>query len=78
MPLKTRRTFTASFTGDLRTAVEVAHEAHAASPLLLMGYSLGANVVSTFLAEDGSAAPVAGAVTLSNPWDLFACDQHLT
>lgn len=45
--------------------------------LLLMGYSLGGNVLIKFLAEHGSDFPILGAVAVSVPIDLAAAQRRL-
>lgn len=46
--------------------------------VVMVGYSLGANIVVKWLAEtDHNLDGLAGAVTVSNPWDLQACCEHL-
>ncbi len=48
------------------------------SRVVMVGYSLGANIVVKWLAETGQNLDgLAGAVTVSNPWDLQACCEHL-
>lgn len=46
--------------------------------IVMVGYSLGANIVVKWLAETSqSLSRLAGAVSVSNPWDLQACCEHL-
>ncbi len=48
------------------------------SRVVMVGYSLGANIVVKWLAQtDQNLDGLAGAVTVSNPWDLQACCEHL-
>ena len=42
-----------------------------------MGWSLGANILTNFLGEEGENAKLAGAVAMCNPFDLNACDAAL-
>ena len=49
-----------------------------ASRVVMVGYSLGANILVKWLAETAAnLSGLAGAVTVSNPWDLQACCSHL-
>ena len=71
------QTCSAGFTGDLRTAVAVVRAAYAGQPLMLGGLSMGGNIVCKYLAEEGAECPAVAAFTLSNPYDLSACDYHM-
>jgi len=57
-------------TGDLHAVVAHLRARHPAAPMLCIGYSAGSNVLIKYLAEAGSDAPVAGAVSVSNAYDL--------
>ena len=48
-----------------------------AGGLFLMGFSLGANMLLKFLAEEGRDFPIRGAVSVSAPVDLQAAQQRL-
>lgn len=48
------------------------------SRVVMVGYSLGANIVVKWLSETQlNLDSLAGAVVVSNPWDLKACCSHL-
>ena len=49
----------------------------ARSETLRRGWSLGANILTNFLGEEGENAKLAGAVAMCNPFDLNACDAAL-
>ncbi|MGD1878271.1 MAG: YheT family hydrolase [Kiloniellaceae bacterium] len=65
--------------GDLRDALLELREAGVdfGAGLYLMGYSLGANLLLRFLAEEGTAFPVTAAVSVSAPIDLKAAQVCL-
>ena len=70
-----RAQYHAGRTGDLADALaglDVPPEG-----LVLMGYSLGANMLLKFLAERGTAFPVRAAVAVSAPIDLAATARRL-
>ncbi|MBS2035291.1 alpha/beta hydrolase [bacterium] len=49
-----------------------------ASQIVVVGYSLGANITVKWLAETRQdLAALAGAVVVSNPWNLQKCCSHL-
>ncbi len=59
-------------TEDLQDALLALDPATLADGLLLVGYSLGANMLLKFLAELGREIPVRGAASVSAPIDLAA------
>ena len=42
----------------------------AGAVLVAAGYSLGANILTRYLGEEGAAAPLAAAASLCNPFNL--------
>ena len=70
-PVTTAQFYSASFTEDLRCVV-----AHVAStlppgvPLFAAGWSLGANILTRYLGEEGEQTPLAAAVAMCNPFNL--------
>ncbi|VEU36426.1 unnamed protein product [Pseudo-nitzschia multistriata] len=86
--LSTPRSYTAAYTGDLRSLVNQISArmmggaecnvtaATASAPLFLVGNSLGANLLTKYLGEEGLAGTlprsVAAGVTLGNPFVLRA------
>merc|ERR1719454_2779237 len=76
-PLTTPQFYSASFTGDVRAVVDELATRWPGAPLFAVGWSLGANILTNFLGEEGKAAKLAGAVAMCNPFDLNACDDAL-
>lgn len=74
-----RGQYHAGRSGDLRDALLALQQAGVAfdAGLYLMGYSLGANMLLRFLAEEGADFPVAAAVSVSAPIDLKAAQVRL-
>ncbi len=64
---------------DLRNAIGTLRRRGDLSglPWFAVGYSLGGNMLLKYLAEEGRAAPLAAAVTVSVPLDLAACSARL-
>ena len=60
---------------DLRDALEALDPA--AAGLILVGYSLGGNMLLKFLTEHGGAFPIRAAATVSAPIDLAATARHI-
>jgi predicted alpha/beta-fold hydrolase len=80
-PNRLQRLYHSGDTGDARMVLEHLVEAHPDVPLLLAGVSLGGNVLLRLLAEYGGrnsvAGHVAGAATLSVPYDLARSAEFL-
>lgn len=66
-----------SFTDDLAYMIEQVHQTHPHSPIYLSGFSLGANVVTRYLADQGGHAytkyNVWGGAAHAVPMDLTKC-----
>lgn len=73
------RAYHSGETGDLGFVLEGLRSRFPDRPLLLVGFSLGGNVVLKYLGETGSDEPtgVAGAVAVSVPYDLDAGARRL-
>ena len=73
-PNRTARSYHSGATDDLREVL--ARVLPEYEKTVLVGFSLGGNLVLKYLGEEGAAAPVAGAVAISVPVDLAdACDR---
>lgn len=64
-------------TADLRDALVALDPALSADGLLLLGYSLGGNMLLKFLAEHAAALPVRAAAAVSAPLDLAAAARRI-
>ena len=65
-----------AYTGDLHQALHHIHARLPTSPLILIGYSLGANVVSRYVGEHPDETVVTACVAVSNPWDcVHSCRE---
>ena len=47
------------------------------SHVCAVGWSLGANILVNYLAEEGSKTALVAAASVCNPFDLLRCDQNL-
>lgn len=77
--MTTPRGYNAAYTGDLRTVVQLVEDRLKADlhiPVFLVGNSLGANLVTKYLGEEGWSRSlpncIAGGVTLGNPLDIHS------
>ncbi|TKA24144.1 hypothetical protein B0A50_06884 [Salinomyces thailandicus] len=62
--------YNARATWDVRQVVKWARKTWPNRPLYGIGYSLGANILTNYLGEEGDACPLRAAVIVSNPWKL--------
>ncbi|KIW26878.1 uncharacterized protein PV07_06672 [Cladophialophora immunda] len=69
--------YNARATWDMRQTVKWLRKTFPNRPLFGMGFSLGANIITNYLGEEGSDCPLKAAVILSNPWDLSAANLAL-
>jgi predicted alpha/beta-fold hydrolase len=64
-------------TSDLRDALAALDPALTADGVFVMGFSLGGNLLLKFLGEQGTAAPIRAAATVSAPIDLAAAARRI-
>ena len=69
-PNRLPRSYHSGDTGDLDAVVRLLRQREPQTPLAVAGYSVGGNVLLKWLGEQGSHAPVAGAVAVSVPFEL--------
>jgi predicted alpha/beta-fold hydrolase len=75
-----RKAYHAGCSADVRAALEAIHASSPASPITLLGFSLGGNV-SLKLAGEAAAQPIAGlraVAAVGPPIDLIRCQRLLT
>lgn len=69
-----------AYTDDLRQVVSNLSARLPLAPLLAVGFSLGANILTKFVGEEGlagRAAPFAAVVAIANPFDFLHGARHL-
>lgn len=71
------RGYCAGDTADLAHVVDWLHRREPATPLAVIGYSLGGNVLLKWLGEAGCAAPLRAAVAVSVPFVLDTVARRL-
>jgi predicted alpha/beta-fold hydrolase len=78
-PNRLRRSYHSGETGDLRFVLDVLARRFPDSPLGIIGFSLGGNVLLKWLGEEGAAAVprVLACVAVSVPFDLGVCATTL-
>lgn len=75
--ITTPRLFNARATWDVRQLVKFLRTAFPNRPLYAVGFSLGANILTNYVAEEGSECVFKAAVACSNPWNLEICNVGL-
>ncbi len=74
---RTREQYHAGRTGDLFDVMTVLAAKAPARGILLVGFSLGGNMVLKFLAEHSGRFPIAAALSVSAPIDLAAASRRM-
>jgi len=74
---QTRQFYHAGRSADLERILQSLAPALTQHSIVLVGYSLGANLVLKYLAEQGAAAPVLAAISISAPIDLHAAQRRI-
>lgn len=68
--LSSPKNYCGAFTEDIRRVVRHLKTLLPTSPIFLVGFSLGANLLVKYLGEEGRDCVVAGAVSVCNPFDF--------
>ncbi|SAM03354.1 hypothetical protein [Absidia glauca] len=76
--LKTPQLFCGAYTEDARVAFKrIARQMKPGTPLIAIGFSLGANILVKYLGEEGDQAPVTAAISVANPFDFVRSSEYL-
>ncbi|CAI9304380.1 unnamed protein product [Lactuca saligna] len=78
VPLTSDCFYTAGKSDDLGEVVKYLYHKQPDTPIYAVGTSLGANILVKYLGEEGDNVPLAGAASISNPWDLLIGDRFFT
>lgn len=69
--------FNARATWDVRQFVKWARKMFPNRPLFGVGFSLGANIMTNYVGEEGANCPLKAAIAVSNPFDLEVSNKGL-
>ncbi|KAK3378308.1 Alpha/Beta hydrolase protein [Podospora didyma] len=69
--------FNARATWDLRQVVKWARETFPNRPLFGLGFSLGANILTNYVGEEGLDCPLKAAISVGNPFNLDISNSAL-
>jgi predicted alpha/beta-fold hydrolase len=75
--ITTPQLFNARATWDVRQTIRELRTLFPNRPLYAVGYSLGANILTNYCAEEGDKCVLTAAVSNSNPWNLELCNVEL-
>lgn len=74
-PVTTAQFYSASFLGDISAVVEHVGSRYPRANLYAVGWSLGANILVRYVGQESFSCPLAGAVSLCNPFNLIIADE---
>jgi len=77
VPLTTGQLYSAGYTEDIRQALLYISQLYPAAPLLGVGFSLGANILTRYIAEEGDRCRLKAGCILGCPWDLVKNSERL-
>ncbi|OAL01911.1 AB-hydrolase YheT [Phaeosphaeriaceae sp. SRC1lsM3a] len=75
--ITTPQLFNSRATWDVRQTVLLLRELFPNRPFYAVGFSLGANILTNYVGEEGNACILRAAVACSNPWNLEICNVEL-
>ncbi|KAJ6630779.1 AB-hydrolase YheT [Mycena sp. CBHHK59/15] len=70
VPITSPQLYSAGYTDDIRQALVYISNLYPRATLLGLGFSLGANVLIRYLAEEGEQSRLSSGCALACPWDL--------
>ncbi|KAK0551964.1 hypothetical protein OC845_001937 [Tilletia horrida] len=76
-PVTSPQLYSAAKTADVRCALLWATKVFPNSPLIGIGFSLGANFIAKTTAEDGDDTPLVSVIPIGAPWDLLRGSEAL-
>ncbi|KAN0060422.1 hypothetical protein ACQY0O_007752 [Thecaphora frezii] len=76
-PVTSPQLYSASKTSDLRSALLLLTQLYPKSPMVGIGFSLGANVLGKYLGEEGDDSPLLAGIIVGTPFDLKAGSDAL-
>lgn len=77
VPVTSPQLYSALKIADIRSALLLITKLYPNSPLVGIGFSLGANVLGRYLGEEGDSTPLLGGIIVGTPFDLKAGADEL-
>jgi predicted alpha/beta-fold hydrolase len=75
--ITTPQLFNSRATWDVRQTILTLRTLFPNRPFYAIGFSLGANILTNYVGEQGSSCDLRAAVSCSNPWNLEVCNVEL-
>lgn len=75
--LNTPKLYNAASSDDVRQALAYIRKSKSNRDIFAIGFSLGANLLTKYLGEEGENTFLAGAAAVSNPWNFNLCYESL-
>lgn len=75
--ITTPQLYNAGWTNDIRFCVNELRSRYPNRKLYMVGFSLGASVMSNYIGEEGNNSQIKCAVALGNPWDLTHSSYYI-
>jgi len=76
-PIRGGGIYHARLTCDLRQTIGWLQRTFPNRPLFAVGFSMGASILTRYIAEEGQSCALRAAVVVSNPWNLEVCALHM-
>lgn len=77
VPITSSMLYSAGHTDDLRQALFYISHTYPEAPLLGLGFSLGANIMTRYISEEGPHCRLTSGCALACPWDLAQNNERL-
>ncbi|KAK0483599.1 Alpha/Beta hydrolase protein [Armillaria novae-zelandiae] len=77
VPITSSMLYSAGHTDDLRQALFYISHTYPEAPLLGLGFSLGANIMTRYISEEGPHCRLSSGCALACPWDLAQNNERL-
>ncbi|CAK4610929.1 hypothetical protein LEN26_016654 [Aphanomyces euteiches] len=79
-PVTSSKLVCPAYTQDVREAIAYLqlHHLDSHTPLVAVGFSLGANILLKYVGEEGKQCPLKAAVSVANPYDFVVTNLHIT
>ncbi|KAJ3777168.1 Alpha/Beta hydrolase protein [Lentinula raphanica] len=78
VPITSTKFYSAGGTDDFRQALIYISHRYPRAKLLGLGFSLGSNIMTRYIAQEGEKCRLSSACVLANPWDLAANSDILS
>jgi len=78
LPLTSPKAYNGANTDDMKTVMELVSQQEHPTAMFAVGYSLGANLLTKYLGENGTSCPLSAAISISNPLNFTKACPYWT